>query len=76
MQTATAGSERYESSEQRLPLWLTLKSQRRSPERVWVGELRVTAIELFPVVINFSACRKPPVPLSSSARLHPSPLLL
>lgn len=64
MQTATAGSERYESSEQRLPLWLTPKSQRWSPERVWVGELRVTAAELFPVDTNFSACRKPPEPHS------------
>lgn len=64
VQTATAGSERYESTEQRLPLWLTLKSRRWSPERVWVGELRATAAELFPAVTNFSACRKPPVPLS------------
>lgn len=76
MQTATAGSERYESSEQRLPLWLTLKSRHWSPERVWVGELRVTAAELFPVVTDFSACHEPPVPLSFCACLHLSPLCL
>lgn len=48
VQTATAGSERYESSKQRLPLWLMLKSQGWSPERRWVGECTTTIVELFP----------------------------
>lgn len=74
VQTAAAGSERYESSKRRLPLWLTLKSRRWSPGRVWVGELRVTAAELFPVVTNFPARCKPP--LSFCAGLLPSPLPL
>lgn len=61
MQTATAGSERYESREQRLPLWLTLESPHWSPERVHVGELRMTAAALSPVITGFSASHKAPV---------------
>lgn len=74
MQTAAAGSERHESSKRRLPLWLTLKSRPGSPGRVWVGELRVTAAELFPVVTHFSAHCEPP--LSFRAGLLPGPLPL
>lgn len=42
MQTAAAGSERYESISRDFRCGQH-KAQRRSPERVWVGDLRVTA---------------------------------